>query len=334
MHSVADVVELARRAVPGDGPVVLEPLSGGLLNDSYRADRGGRRHAMRVSRAPPLLAGFAPPRWECRVLKRAAEAGLAPTVECCDPEAGVLVCRWLPGRPWNGADARLPENVARLTALIRRVHALPPPRPAHRVAPADWIARYAELLGPSDAPAGAPPLGLAQPAARRRVQRSLLPAAEPVLCHGDLHPLNLIDGPQGLQILDWEYAHVTEPDWDLAVWSASSDLDPAERTALLTSYLGRPPAPHERERLALLAWLYDYTCLLWAAAQVARRPELGAALPAPRVAALLDRLMAAEAAAVVVAARQFRQTTPLDGDSPRQGLNNGEFNGADDGSGS
>jgi thiamine kinase-like enzyme len=90
-----------------------------------------------------------------------------------------------------------------------------------------------------------------------------------VLCHSDLHPLNLVDCAATLDsrgtliLLDWEYAHASDPLWDLAGWSANTDLERELQQDLLAQYLGRAPAPDEQLRLRRLAWLYDYVCLLW-----------------------------------------------------------------------
>jgi thiamine kinase-like enzyme len=84
-----------------------------------------------------------------------------------------------------------------------------------------------------------------------------------VLCHSDLHPANLVASERGLILLDWEYAHVSEALWDLAGWACNIDLEPRAQALLLASYLGRPAAREEERRLADLAWLYDYVCLLW-----------------------------------------------------------------------
>ena len=43
-----------------------------------------------------------------------------------------------------------------------------------------------------------------------------LPNLDPVVCHSDLHTLNLIDCGDSLVLLDWEYAHASDPLWDLA----------------------------------------------------------------------------------------------------------------------
>ena len=41
--------EIARRWVPGEGPLDLEPLSRGLVNDTFRVARAGRLYALRVA---------------------------------------------------------------------------------------------------------------------------------------------------------------------------------------------------------------------------------------------------------------------------------------------
>jgi thiamine kinase-like enzyme len=66
-----------------------------------------------------------------------------------------------------------------------------------------------------------------------------------------------------LILLDWEYAHVADPLWDLAGWSANNDLAAEAQWNLLSDYLQTTPAQQEWRRLRLLLWLYDYVCLLW-----------------------------------------------------------------------
>jgi thiamine kinase-like enzyme len=100
-------------------------------------------------------------------------------------------------------------------------------------------------------------------ATRRLAALAALPGVEPVVCHSDLHTLNLVDRGNSLVLLDWEYAHAADPLWDLAGWSANNDLEANLEHDLLASYTGRPPTRNEYLRLRLLGWLYDYVCLLW-----------------------------------------------------------------------
>jgi thiamine kinase-like enzyme len=245
----------------------VAPLGRGLVNESHRVRRDGRMYSLRMpsERSAPIGVDR---EWECRVLAVASAAGIAPAIERCEPRLGVLVARWVDGPALGAEEARRPETGARLTALARRVHALPLPDHPRVLSPGDWIQRYGDALADLDAgcaprTARLDPAGL-QPEAERRLRAlAALPRAADVLCHSDLHPANLVAGNAGLILIDWEYAHVSEALWDVAGWACNIDLQPESRDGLLASYLGRPPAPAELRRLDHLAWLYDYVCLLW-----------------------------------------------------------------------
>src|ERR1019366_3673370 len=99
--------------------------------------------------------------------------------------------------------------------------------------PAAWIALYTAALRRSGAPPAAACLeGLAEQAAVDLAALDAHQYIEPVLCHSDLHRLNVVlDGAPVL--LDWEYAHVSDAFWDLAGWSANNDWSAAAARAFL-----------------------------------------------------------------------------------------------------
>ena len=74
--SEARLRELALRFVPGSGEAHLQPLRAGLVNRSYRVVRDARSFVLRLERA--AAAPGVDRAWECRVLRLAAAAGLAP----------------------------------------------------------------------------------------------------------------------------------------------------------------------------------------------------------------------------------------------------------------
>jgi thiamine kinase len=279
--------------------VQIDPLGSGLVNQSYRVRRDGRAFSLRI--AAPRASELGLDRgWECRVLRCAAGAGLAPAVERCEPRAGVLVARWAEGRSWAFDQAGSPATLDTLALLVRRVHGLPLPARARRVRPAQWIAFYHRSL---DRCAAGPPSK--SPNWRRRelaeTAQSLLdalgeePAAQSALCHGDLHVQNLIiTAAAEPVILDWEYAHVSDPWWDLAGWACNGDLTAEHRHLLLRRYLGREPTPQGALRLGRLAWLYDYVCLLWSELYLSSRTDRGAGAArgavSARALALAERL--------------------------------------------
>jgi thiamine kinase len=246
----------AERHVPGAGPVDIRRSAGGLVNETYRVLRDGEVYAMRVA-AANLYALGVDRDWEAQVLKAACAADLAPAVEYFDARRGILITRWEAGQAWSGAALRLPTNIRRMAGLMRRIHALPLPSPARVMSPAQWIDYYG--VGTHSGAAAA----LRPTAARQLAALARLPMSAPALCHSDLHALNLIDRGDSLILLDWEYAHASDPLWDLAGWSANNDLEESLQQDLLKSYLLRSPTGDEYARLRMLGWLYDYVCLLW-----------------------------------------------------------------------
>jgi thiamine kinase-like enzyme len=261
--------EAAERWVPGDGPVDIEPLTAGLVNDSWRVARAGRLYSLRLAGSDGEDLGL-DRAWECRVLARAAAAGLAPAIACCEPGPGILIADWVSGRVWTVEETRTCENIRAMAQLLRTVHALPIPRPARVMNPAAWILRYAAASLRQGVPAGrSQQLRAAADARLTRLAAGRQPRA--VLCHGDLHRHNLRVG-SGLVLFDWEYAHVTDPLWDLAGWAANNDWTDEFAAELLARYFDRTARPQESQRLRLLVWLYDYVCLQWSELYLKQRP--------------------------------------------------------------
>jgi thiamine kinase-like enzyme len=283
----------AARHVPGNGHVSIQHLSTGLVNETYRVVRDGRAFALRIT-APDNLDVGLDRAWEARVLECAGAAGLAPALEYCDPQRGLLIMRWVEGRTWDASAVQRPSNLARVAALMSAIHGLPIPAPARLATPATWIDRYSARQDSSE--------GLRKVAELHLAELDALPCPGPVLCHSDLHVLNLIDRGSSLVLLDWEYAHAADPLWDLAGWSANNDFSEKQSHDLLARYARCSPTPTESLRLRLLMWLYDYVCLLWCGLR-AHGTEQGGAGPRARL--LEARLVQRQ----VVAPIKFRHTT-------------------------
>ena len=307
---LVELESMVARHVPGEGEPEIHRLSDGLVNETYRVLRGGRAYALRVAATNFYDLGL-DRAWEARVLERAAAADLAPVLEYCDPKRGILIARWVDGRLWSPADVRRQSNIARVAELMRRIHGMPMPMPARAMSPAKWIEYYGAALTrrsaiasghiphtrdrqdqPKDVPAGTSaqppqPWGareLSAAAARRLAALAALPGVNPVICHSDLHTLNMVDRGNSLVLLDWEYAHAADPLWDLAGWSANNDLEDNLSHDLLASYTGRPPTHNEYLRLRLLGWLYDYVCLLWSELYVSKHRNEPPGVDAPGLA--------------------------------------------------
>jgi len=265
------VLETARRLVPGRDEPRVEALSAGPLNCSYRVQRDGRAYALRVpaQRSAPgirLLSELGVDReWEQRVLLAAAAEGVAPRVLACEPGSGVLLTAWLDGEIWSAEQAARPDSQPGVARLLRRVHELQPAVPLRRMQAGDWCRLYLDALSRAQpAPADLEVLAAAESQALAALRDyARLPPPVMRLCHSDLHRLNLLHAGARSWLLDWEYAHLGDPFWDLAGWIRSAALGPTACDAWVGAYLQREPRAAERERLECLLRIYDFVCLLW-----------------------------------------------------------------------
>jgi thiamine kinase-like enzyme len=215
------------------GPIRLEPLAGGITNRNYLVDDSGKRFVARIG-AELLILGV--DRRNELLCHRAAESlGVAPPVVY--GENGVLVSRFIPGRTLDAAGAREPGFASRLARLLFQLHD-------------GWDRLSGEMLFfcPFQTcrtyVARARQLGAALPAdidamlgTSRRLSRKLAPYT-PTLCHNDLLPANILDDGKRIWIVDWEYAGMGNPLFDLAGVSANCGYSDQEDAALLESYRG------------------------------------------------------------------------------------------------
>jgi thiamine kinase-like enzyme len=259
---LSDIERLCRAIVPGTGAIEVRPLAKGLISETYRVVRDGHSYALKT--AAPQRGDFGLDlAWEAQVLERAGSLGLAPPLVYCDLERAVL-SRWVAGRTFSPIEVRRAANITKIAQLLRRVHALLVPPPPRVMSPMSWIQVYGAALSRRTRRTRGAFDGALRAAAESRLQQLAdLPAAAGVVCHSDLHALNVMQADEILTLLDWEYAHVSDPLWDLAGWAANNDLEPETQRELLMNYLGTAPTAAEWQRLRLLMWLYDYVCLLW-----------------------------------------------------------------------
>ena len=104
----------------------IEPIKHGLTNRSWLVTTDDDRVVVRISDKSALELQI-DRNSEAAVLQLVARADIGPEVLRCDPEHGILVTRYL-GATWNEPAAQLGDNIDRLAALLRRLHALDVPK--------------------------------------------------------------------------------------------------------------------------------------------------------------------------------------------------------------
>jgi len=244
--------------------LTLRPLSGGITNRNFlvsargTADRwvirlaGNDTHLLGISREVEHAATVA-----------AAGAGVGPEVTAFIRPEGYLVTRFIEGSAVSDEAVHRPDTLVRVAESLRRVHdgpAIPGLFIPYRIVEAY---RALALARGVTIP---PEYELAQ-AATRRIELALL--TNPVElrpCHNDLLNANFIDDGTRIRIVDWEYAGMGDPFFDLGNFSINHELAPDEDAALLAAYEDEV-RPDRLARLTLMRTVSDFREAMWGVLQ-------------------------------------------------------------------
>lgn len=245
------------------GPITLDAIPGGITNQNFLVRSGGTSFVARLCVDRAVLGID---RRSEVICQRAAHAlGVAPAV--VHHERGVLVSEFLTARTLAPADVREPEFVPRLAALLRTLHD-------------GWDQLNGEVLYFSafqtvrTYAATARALGAGLPgdidallSDARRLARLVAPFV-PVLCHNDLLAANILADDRRVWLVDWEYAGVGHPLFDLAGVSANCGFPEPLELAFLAAYRGTPSAdPRDLFELRLLKSMSLLREALWSVIQ-------------------------------------------------------------------
>ena len=211
----------------------IERLGGGITNRNYKLTFGNEAFVLRIGGNDTERLGI-DRAVERAATENAARLGIGPeVVDFLEPE-GFLVTRFLEG------------EVGRLTraegeALLARLHAGPPIPGRFDVFRV--VEAYAEINEP-------PQFRWAQSVARRIETRL---AGRPLAaCHNDLLPANFVHDGERLFLVDWEYAGMGDPDFDLANFAVNNDF---------------PVADDEPDEVVLMRFMSDFREAMWGAVQ-------------------------------------------------------------------
>jgi thiamine kinase len=233
-------------------------IKGGLTNESWLVHGGKNAVVVRISTADEhaLQLNRAS---ETLVLERVQQAGIGAEVLLCAPERRLLVTRLLPGETMTMETMRDPGMLRPLTTLLRRLHSISVPESVQQ---SDLIAILQGYWRTLDAhPAHQRNADKAREYAREIALESAQ-LANRCLCHNDVHHLNLMVDDKQLWLLDWEYAGIGDPFFDLASVCCYHDYSEGMRNQLLLSYWGELTHA-DSQRLQRMCWLFDYIKVLW-----------------------------------------------------------------------
>jgi len=198
---------------------------------------------------------------EAEATRLSAAAGVGPEVVAFLAGPGVLVTRFISGGAVALESARQPAGLRRIAAALRRVHAagyVEKTFSPFRVVRDYWVTagRHGVTI----------PEAFGSALATADEVEASLPPFTPCFCHNDLLNANFIDDGASIRIVDWEYAGMGDPFFDLGNFAVNHELDPAGERALLAAYVGESREV-DLARLRLMRLMSDFREAMWGVVQ-------------------------------------------------------------------
>src|SRR4249919_2526652 len=244
VRAIQRVPELAGREL------TLTALSGGITNRNFLVTvAGGRdRYVIRLAGNDTHLLGISR-EVEHAATVAAAGVGVGPEVTAFIRPEGYLVTRFIEGSPVSDEAVHRPETLVRVADSLRRIHdgpAIPGLFVPLRIVEAYRALALARGVRIPDEYELAAAIG-------RRIELACLAAPIGLRpCHNDLLNANFIDDGARIRIIDWEYAGMGDPFFDLGNFSINHELTEAEDRILLEAYDGQAARPDRLARIVLM----------------------------------------------------------------------------------
>ena len=248
----------------------LTPLSGGITNRNFLVEAAGAadRYVIRLAGNDTHLLGISR-EVEHAATIAAAGVGVGPEVVAFIRPEGYLVTRFIEGGPVTDEAVHRPETIDRVADAVRRVH--DGPAIPGLFIPLRIVEAY-QALAVARGVRIPVEYELARTAARRIELALLSNPLELRPCHNDLLNANFIDDGSRIRIVDWEYAGMGDPYFDLGNFSVNHGLTPDEDRRLLAAHdgVGEDAVRADRlGRLTLMRVVSDFREAMWGVLQQA-----------------------------------------------------------------
>jgi thiamine kinase-like enzyme len=264
--ALRDELTAALRRLPelASGELTFTALSGGITNRNFLVSgaSGGDRYVLRLAGNDTHLLGISR-EVEHAATVTAAGVGVGPEVVAFVRPEGYLVTRFIEGRPIPEVEMRTPARLAAVGDAVRRIH--DGPAIPGLFVPLRIVEAY-RALALARGVAIPPEYDLAQAMARRIELAFLTAPVELRPCHNDLLNANFIDDGARIRIVDWEYAGMGDPFFDLGNFSINHELDADADAALLKAYAGEIRRA-DLARITLMRVVSDFREAMWGVLQ-------------------------------------------------------------------
>ena len=239
--------------------IVIAPLSGGLNNSNYLVTHSGARYVVRIENDLHRVGVRRDSESKCMTI--ANQCNISPRL--VHHQSGVMVTEFVEGRELKIPDAKSSEIIELFARVLKTLHSadVQPITGIPLFSPFQLVEDYArksiELAAPMS-------LDLNEALACCAKLKRQFPQPPSALCHNDLFPTNWLFDGKRLWLLDWEYAGIGSPKFDLGNLAANFRFDPAMEEHLLLSY-GTPITHRVKLELKAMKSLELLRGFLWGA---------------------------------------------------------------------
>ena len=257
-------LDVAVKAVPGwEGRHIgITPITSGITNHNYLVEADDEAFVLRLAGRDTELLGI-DREAECDAGRAAAAAGVGPEIYAWLPNLSCLVTRFVAGTSVPEADLQRETVLASVVGSLRAFHSCPPLSsefPVFRL-----VESYRRIASDRGVKIPGAYDDAHEVAARIEASFDTSPMT-PATCHNDLLNANfLLDGDH-VWIVDYEYAGMGDPFFDLGNLAVNNGLTPQAQETLLSLYFGSVNDVH-RARLALMRVMSDFREAMWGLVQ-------------------------------------------------------------------
>jgi thiamine kinase-like enzyme len=265
--SIPELTEVVARlsALLGPREGGVRPLEGGITNRNFLVHFGGDDYVVRLPGKDTNLLGI-DREAECLATKQASELGIGPKVAAMFEDPSCLVTCFVEGRVLSSEELREKGTLAEVAYGLRAFHEsgleLPTDFQVY-----DVVREYAEV---ARSRGGELPAAFDETLERAREIVAAVrdhPEHRTSPNHNDLLAANFIQASDKVVIVDWEYAGMGDPFFDLGNFAVNNELDEPGGDRLLEAYFREPATPRRQAALNLFRFMSDFREAMWGVVQ-------------------------------------------------------------------
>jgi thiamine kinase-like enzyme len=207
---------------------------------------------------------------EAEAAKIADAANVSPAVIYADSKTGVMVTHLVDAVTMTPQLFKTREYApTRAGQTLRKLHCAPGVFP-FRFELFAMIDEYLKVLSTKDVdlPDGYHDVVREAESIRAALNNSPVELAP---CHCDPLCENFLDDGKRMWIVDWEYAGMNDPMWDLGDLSVEAGFDSEQDAELLQAYFDAAPKPYDHARMVIYKGMCDLLWTLWGLIQHANK---------------------------------------------------------------